>query len=282
MRTWKAVVFGIVILSLAGLAADKVVVSQWASSPLAIDGKADDWAPDGLEAEKDYAISYGFKNDATNLYLFFKFNDAKKYMSSIEQTGFTVWVNAEGKEKKIYGLKFYRKPVTGEELVKILEQQGQVLDEAKKQEIRAKPQYVLFACDAMNKKGEFVPHPSGAHLATYRVARAANTASYELVIPFDLLSDPSIQAKLDLTKPVKIGFEWGGATPEQLQAAAARIGDQGAAASSGGGGDLGSYMGGGEGGGGFNAPGSSLSSMRRSIPKKYDFWANVQVSQKPQ
>jgi hypothetical protein len=271
----------VLVLALAGLAADKVIQSVWAPEPLVIDGKADEWAADSLTTEKSVDVSYGFKNDDKNLYLFFKFNDAKKYMSSIEQSGFTLWVNLEGKDKKIYGLKFYRKPVTGDELIKVLERQGQTLDDAKKQEIKSKPQYVLFACDSMNKKGDFIPHPAGTHLSTYRTVRAGNTASYEFVVPFDILSDPSTNAKVDPAKPLTLGFEWGGATPQQLQAAAAAIGDQGARTSTGGG-DLSSYMGGGEGGGGFNAPGASLAGMRRQIPKKYDFWATVQLAQKTQ
>ena len=131
----------------------------------------------------------------------------------------------------------------------------------------------------MNKKGDFIPHPSGAHLSTYRTARAGNTASYEFIIPFDILTDPATNVKLDPAKPLTLGFEWGGATPEQLQAAAAAIGDQGAAASAGATSMEGSMSGE---GGGFSAPGASLSGMRRQIPKKYDFWATVQLAQKTQ
>ena len=65
-----------------------------------IDGKADEWAPEALETEKSVDVAYGFKNDDKNLYLFFKFNDAKKYMSSIEQTGFTLWVNPKARRRR--------------------------------------------------------------------------------------------------------------------------------------------------------------------------------------
>jgi len=281
MRTPKfaSVVLAVAVLAIAAPAAVKVIQSLWTPQPLAVDGRADEWAPESMVTEKSVDVAYGFKNDDKNLYLFFKFNDAKKYMSSIDQSGFAVWVNLEGKEKKVYGLKFYRKPVTGDELIKVLEQQGQVLDEAKKQEIKAKPQYVLFACDSMNKKGEFIPHPAGAHLSTYRSARAANAASYEFIIPLDLLGDPTTKVKIDPAKPLVLGFEWGGATPEQLQAAAARLGDQSAAANAGATSMEGSMSGE---GGGFNAPGGSLSSIRRQIPKKYDFWVTVQLAQKTQ
>ena len=276
---FATVVLAVAILAIAAPAAVKVIQSLWTPEPLAIDGKADEWAPEALAAEKSVDVAYGFKNDDKSLYLFFKFNDAKKYMSSIEQSGFAVWVNLEGKEKKVYGLKFYRKPVNGDELIKILEQQGQTLDEARKQEIKSKPQYILFACDAMNKKGEFIPHPVGTHLSTYRTARAANSAAYEFVIPFDMLTDPATGAKIDPAKPFALGFEWGGATPEQLQAAAAQLGDRGAAASAGATSMEGSMSGE---GGGFGPPSASLSGMRRSIPKKYDFWATVQLAQKTQ
>jgi hypothetical protein len=272
-------VLALAVLAVAAPAAVKVLQSLWTPEPLAVDGKADEWAPESLAVEKSVDVSYGFKNDDKSLYLFFKFNDAKKYMSSIEQSGFTVWINTEGKEKRVYGLKFHRKPVNGDELIKLLEQQGQTLDEAKKQEIKAKPQYVLFACDAINKKGEIIPHPAGTHMSTYRTARAANTASYEFLIPYEVMSDPATNVKIDPAKPLVLGFEWGGATPQQLQEAAAQIGDRGASANAGATSMEGSMSGE---GGGFNAPGGSLASMRGRIPKKYDFWATVQLAQKTQ
>ncbi len=269
-------------LAVAAPAAVKVLQSLWTGEPLVIDGKADEWPPETLAVEKSVDVAYGFKNDDKNLYLYFKFNDAKKYMSSIEETGFSLWVNLEGKEKKAYGLKFYRKPVTGDELIKVLEAQGQTLDDAKKAEIKSKPQYVIFACDAINRKGDFIPHPATSHVTTYRMARAANTAAYEFVIPLEMLNDPATGVKADPAKPLTLGFEWGGATPERLREITAGIGDRGAAASAGGGGDVGSYVGGGEGGGGFGPPSASLAGARRQIPKKFDFWATVQLAQKAQ
>jgi hypothetical protein len=252
----------------------KIVESKWTAAPVQIDGVQADWAQDTLETEKSVAASYAFKNDANFLYLLFVFNDPK-FVSSIEATGMTLWLNAEGKEKKLHGLRFYRKMLNPDQFIQHLEKEGQLLTDEKKQEIKAKPGYILFACDTVNKKGEVVPHP-GAGSGTYRMARVQKSMAYEFVIPMALLADPASKIQWDASKPLKVGFEWGGMTEEMKKARAAQIGAQGAQAGAEGA-TWDEYMGG-EGGEGFSAPSASLAAMRRA-PKKYDFWIDLKIAQ---
>jgi hypothetical protein len=286
MKTHKYVWTVIIVLALVGpgLATDKVVVeSKWTATPVLVDGNSADWAQDALIMNKDYSLSYAFKNDADFLYLLFVFNIKQgqrenKYMSSIDFTGLTLWANPEGKEKKTHGLHFYRKQLTGDQLIQEMEKQGQTLTEEKKQQIKSKPSYSNFACDVVNKKGEAVPN-SGTSAGTFRTSKIQNNIIFEYQIPIALLQDPASAVKWDAAQPLKLGFEWGGMTEEMRKNLAARIGGQGAMAGAAGTSIEGQISGGHEGGGDFRAPESSLADSRRGIPKKYDFWIDLKVAQ---
>ena len=263
-------------LILPAAAKDKIIVeSRPVIAPIQVDGNPAEWPPDSLTLEKDVNVSYAFQNDAANLYVLFQFNEAK-YVSSIEATGLTLWVNNDGKEKKSHGLHFYRKTVPAAELIKILENEGQTLTDDKKKEFMSRPQYMIWASDVINKKGEAVPHP-GVFGGTFRMAKTPKTVVYELILPLALLSDPGAEKKWDASQPLKIGFEWGGLTEEMRKAQAANLGDQGVRAS-GGATDLGSQISSGE-SADFRAPSSSLAGMRSiaSRYKKYDFWLDLKV-----
>jgi len=267
------------LLSALPLAAQKdkaqVVESVWTPTPLQIDGQAADWTPESLALWKEFNINYGFKNDANFLYLIAVFNDPK-FLSSLDQTGMFFWINAEGKDKKTHGFHLYQKVVTADQLIAQMEQSGQTLPEEKKKELKARPQYKMFACDVVNKKGEAIPHP-GTGTGTYRYTRGKTNAVFEAVVPLPLLSDPAAKTKLDPYNPFKFGIEWGGMTEEMKKQRAAQIGDQGARASAGES-DLESQLGGGE-GADFRAPSASLAGMRRG-PKQYSFWLNLKIADK--
>jgi len=269
------------------LAKDKIVESKWTPTPVQIDGKNADWDQDVLEKNTSEWVRYGFKNDATHLYCLFIFDESKT-VSSINETGLTFWLNFEGKEKKVYGLKFFPHQVNGEQLIKELEKEGQTVPEEKKKEfIASKTPFMLYGCEAVDKKENVLPHP-GKGIATFRTAfvpsksggkdrqgRPLRDMVYEFVIPVSLFVDPTTQTPFDAAKPFKLGFEWGGATSDFIKAQAARIGDQGATARVGGANQSSENA-------GFGAPSAELSSMRRSLPKKYDFWVDLKFAQNQQ
>jgi hypothetical protein len=270
------VIIAVCALIIPAAAKDKKPVESRAlAAPIQIDGTATEWPADSLTLEKDVAVSYAFQNDANNLYALFQFNDPK-YMSSVEATGLTLWINNDGKEKKTHGIHFYRKFVPTAELIKILESEGQALTDDKKKEFMSRPQWPIWACDVVNKKGEAVPRPGGSG-GTFRMTKASKSMVYELILSMALLNDPGASTKWDPSKLLKIGFEWGGLTEDMKKAQAGNLGDQGSRASSGAT-DLGSQVSGGE-GADFSAPGASLSGMRAisSKYKKYDFWLDLKI-----
>ena len=254
---------------------DKIVESAWTSAPVQIDGSNADWPPESLALWKDFNVSYGFRNDASFLYLIAVFNDLK-FLSSLDQTGMFFWINAEGKDRKAYGLHFYQKFITADQLMAEMEKNGQTLTEEKKAELKAHPQYLKLACDAVNKKGQPIPG-SVQRTGKYRYAKGKTNAIFEAAIPLALLNDPAAAAALDPDKPFKFGIEWGGLTDEMKKARAAQVGDQ-AVRARGDESSLDTQVSGGDEEGRIYSPDSSLMSMRRG-PKQYSFWINLKISE---
>ncbi|MGD0781364.1 MAG: hypothetical protein ABSA30_00740 [Candidatus Aminicenantales bacterium] len=279
MRLRNAWVFIIIAASAAlPLAAGEKtpLESVWTEVPVQIDGQLTEWPEESLQINKDFDVRYAFKNDANFVYCAFVF-DEPRYLSSIEQSGMTFWINPE-KEHRTYGFRFYRKSVTPDQLIEQMEKDGTVLTDEKKAEFKAKPRYLLFACDVLDKKGNLVPRQPGTANGTYRMARVQKRMVFEYLIPLALLTDPSLKPPLDPAKPFHLGFEWGGETEEmKTQRMAQTGGFQG-------GGGTGMAAGGDimqesqrEGGGGR---GLTLEDGMRRIPKKYDFWIDLKLGEK--
>jgi hypothetical protein len=279
MRSYKLLnlLIAIVTVTVPFFAKDKIIESKWTAMPPQIDGQAIDWAQNVLDLSKSENVSYAFKNDADHLYLLFIFNESKT-LSSIAATGMTFWINTEGKEKKTHGLRFYQKILNGQQLIQQMEKQGELIPEEKKAELlNSKTPFKLFGCDGVNKKGEVVPLATRG-VATYRAGKDGKNTVYEFVIPMAFLKDPASETPFDTTKPFKFGFEWGGATPEILKALVSDLGDQGVRAGGERGGNLETQVRGEE-SGEYTAGSPDMSSMRRRLPKKYDFWIDLKVAQ---
>lgn len=246
----------------AFLSADQAVQSQWAASPPSIDGQIEDWQGDTMTFEKKVGVEYALRNDGSNLYILFVFKDPK-YLSSIEMTGLTMYANTSGKKDKDFAVRFVKKMVSGEELVAYLEKQGQPLAEERKQELIGKPQFVIFAATAINKKGEEI-FPSGlvpdVDLPGFRYGRQQDQIVYELQIPLCSRDHHPAGIGADPGKSVKIGFEWGGMTDEMRAAMRGR--------------------GGGTDWAGERATGRYTGQVPDVAkgPKKYSFWADAQLA----
>ncbi len=275
-KSLMCLLFAAAALALPAAGQESVLLSQWTPAPVQVDGQAGDWPPDLLASNPDFGVQYALRNDANFLYCLFVFNDLK-FLSSVEQSGLAFWINPEGKKKQTHGFRFYRKQVTGPELIQSMEKSGTPVSEERKKEILAKPQYMLYVCDVLDKKGNVVAHP-GTGSGTYRMTKSQKGMAFECVVPLTLLNDPAAAAPLDLSKPFMLGFEWGGSTEEMKKQAAARMGEQGSQAAS----RATSVESGiSDQGGGSGANQSfGLSQMRRSIPKKSGCWVSTQLAAK--
>lgn len=201
------IVAAVSLVGLPLLAKNAVVASRWTAAPVQINADMAKWEPDSLARQKSVDIDFAFKNDAANLYCVLVFNDPK-YLSSIAATGITFWVNADGKNSRSSGIHFYQRKYTPDGLIKLMESRGEVLTDQKRQNIKAGREYVLVACDLINKKGQVVPH-AGSAKGVFRSAKDGKSTIYEFLVPMSLVGAAAGEGKWDVSKPLTLGVEWG-------------------------------------------------------------------------
>lgn len=223
----RTLLFSLLVLAvcLAGFSKEKTIASIWRGSPLSIDGKDDDWEGGTLSFEKKFEVDYAFKNDAENLYVLFVFKDPL-FLSTIKDTGITLWINTEGKKKKKYGVTFKMIQLSADALISILEKQKGPLPEAEKNRIMSEPDYTFYQGDVRDKKGNILtPAALGGELSmpVFRSEPKQKMMVYEFVMPLRILENLSAKHKMEPGKMVKIGFEWGGLTERMRAQRMARL-----------------------------------------------------------
>lgn len=278
---WKKIFAGTVLLlavAFCGFAQEKTIQSIWASSPLVMDGLINEWEGDPFHEEKKVKVEYAFRNDADTLYVFFRFNDFK-YLSSIEITGMTLWIDTRGKKDKDLGVKFTKKRISADEYIAILERQQGALSDEQKESVRASAFYFISQAEALDKKGNpLEQEESGATVkgAAYNVSIEQDAVTYEFKVPFKNLTSALSGAQTEPGEIVGIGFEWGGLTDEMRKAYM----------KGGAGEDSGALMipEGGRGAGGAESVGfdgatpEGLTALRH-MTKKYSFWTAVRLAE---
>lgn len=267
-------VFMILALCVPSIAKDKIVKSEWTASPVKIDGSNNDWDSSALIAQKKVDVDYAFMNDAENLYILFIFKNSK-YLSSISMTGMKILFSPEGKKVKDYGIRFIVKKISADDYIALLEKERGPAPEAKKEQIRANPAYVLYGHEMISKE------PSEGLKLTgpvFRSKRQQGTFIYEFSIPLEKLAELSSEIGAEPGKSIQVGFEWGGMNAEIKKALAARIGDGVVQAQDQKAGGLTSERRG-SGLGGVENSRSRLEQMRRMRPKKHSFWVSLKLAQ---
>lgn len=255
-----------------GVAKEKLVSSIWCQAPLRIDGTSNDWQDVALTLEKKTKVDFAFMNDADYLYVLFVFNDPQ-YLSSINQTGMTVYYNVEGKKKKDYGINFIQKRISAQQYIAMLEKQKGPLPEADKNTIMANPDYMIFDAIVINKKAkdETAEVPADAKPAIYRLHQEQEQQiAFEFAVPLARVAEWAPGIGTEAGKLIKVGFEWGGMTEAMKKARMNRLhgrmeGEMPSRADQ---------------GGQTGERSQSDSSRRRQSPKKYDFWVDVQLASK--
>ena len=275
-----SVCFVVLALCTPGISAEKFVQSQWTATAPNIDGSNSDWEGGTLTLYKKTQVDYAFRNDADNLYVIFIFNDPRQFMSTIQQSGITLWLNTDGKKKKDYGIKFAIKTVTADNYIQIVEEMlGEPMPEEKKQQIKAKESYQIFHNEVISKEGDAPVIASGPTAPAFNTGVGRETMVYEFKVP--LKKDEAHPVGIG-TQPggsLTIGFEWGGTTKEMRQDRLTNQTARGASGSSGSGtGTLtGEQRVSGSGLGGA----SQFSAMGKNLrAEKYIFWAVVQLADK--
>jgi hypothetical protein len=256
--------FVILAASLAATAPGKdgTVPSGWAASPQKIDGKADDWAGADLALWGKGNVQYAFRNDADKLYVLLVFRNPK-FLSTIAKTGIFLYFTEAGKKDKGYAIQFVRRQVPVEEAIAFIEREKPLSDEEKAQ-FRAKPAYNIYDSRVRNKKAKSRPASEAAAFppAHFRFAPDEKSFVYEFAISLGRSDELASGVGAAPGDGLMVGFEWGGATEEDLKRAARSAGETGIANEEMARGGI-ERMAGPRGG---------------PVPPKYSFWTSVQLA----
>ena len=210
----------IMTVSFLGFSKEIKLDSSWNVAPVKIGSFNNDWVGEALSFQKKVKVDYAFKNDTENIYVLFIFKDSK-YMSSIKNTGMTIWFNREGKKKKKYGIKFTEKKISPYELISFLEKQQGFIPEEKKNEIRSKPNYFMLSSEVINKNNKSKSPDEvndKTRTAWFRMKEQQGMVAYEFSIPLEMVSEIDQGIGIGPGKSIKVGFEWGGMTKEMKMA----------------------------------------------------------------
>lgn len=259
-------------------AKESVVDSVWADGPITMDGVIGEWDGQPLTHEKKVKVDVAFKNDDKYLFVLFRFNDLR-YLSSIDVTGMTLWLDPSGKKKKRCGIQFTKKKVSAEEYIALLEKRQGPLSEARKEEIRKSTVYFLSEATlraGKKERGQKTGEPDPSAGAAYNARMGENAMVFEFRVPLYRMAEAMLGSEISPGTQLKIGFEWGGLTAEmRREYLKSRASGKGSGAIG--------IQEGGRGGGGASSAGfsgaspSDLSALRK-MTKSYSFWKDVRLA----
>ena len=187
--------------------------SNWSSKDIEVNADPADWQGLPLVEDSKSKTAFSFQNDAENLFILFVFRDMKT-LSSMQETGITLWIGPEKEKKRRFGILYKRISLPPENLIALLEKDGRILAEEQKTAIRSKPVHHINQNRIIIKgKDTEIPIRMNDQAAPQFSQKMANRELYfEFRIPLSLIAEHVEGYKAG--GRLNLGFEWGGATPE--------------------------------------------------------------------
>ncbi|MGZ5499331.1 MAG: hypothetical protein ACXWHI_11465 [Candidatus Aminicenantales bacterium] len=214
----------LVLASAASAATVPAVKSGKLTTPIRLDGKADDWAGVPRVFDAKAGTEFAFQNDARNLYVLVVMKRPES-LQAVEATGMTILGHPGRSRKQAKGVLFLNRQISADGYIAWRESQGAILTEADKAEIRKLPRHPIslaFAVDAkgssygpLRKQTDVFPPDSSMEPQELE-------AAYEFRIP--LASPGLVPGGIGGTPgaSIRISFEWGGTDRSNLSTQASR------------------------------------------------------------
>ncbi len=111
MNKLRFTIIGLLVILSISCSKKPILSSSYQSSPLSIDGNPGDWG-DSLAFDKDSKVHYRISNDEEYLYFLLSAGEPD-ILRKIRMTGFTLWIDPDGKKKQIYGINYPMKRMDG-------------------------------------------------------------------------------------------------------------------------------------------------------------------------
>jgi hypothetical protein len=204
--------FGILAAVSAPLmAAVAAVRSERPSSPIRLDGRADEWSGAARIVDAKTGSEAAFLNDGKDLYILLIVSGPEP-LRSAEASGMAVLARPAGRRKPGRGALFLTRDISADGYIVWRERRGDFLTEADKTEIRKIPQHSVTLAFALDERGSShgpLWKQPGAFPPDYGVRREPAAAVYEFRVP--LASADLVPGGIGGTPgaTVRMTLEWG-------------------------------------------------------------------------
>lgn len=247
------------------------LTSFWTPVPIIVDGEVTDWDSISTVYLEDEGVVVGICNDSTNVYIMYRFRDAKS-LRAIRMTGLKIWLDAKGKKKKDFGIRYNGGPTFSEilELTGADEEDsfGNMSQERRERMMqRMSGEEVRFTVIYRGKEQREAIPTDGSMGPAVSFASSDGFVAYEFSIPLQTSDYGTFGIGAQPDKKIGIGSEWGGRREREGR-------DDGMMGMGRGGGGRGGDFGGGR-------KGSRGGGSRMQMPKKQEFWFKTELAQPP-
>ena len=263
------IVFAYLIAPTATQASD--LTSFWTHEPITVDGEVTDWDSIPTVYLDDEGVVVGICNDSINVYIMYRFRDAKS-LRAIRMTGLKVWLDAKGKKKKDFGIRYNGGPtfseiheLTGTDEEDFFSNMSPERRERMMQRMSGDREQFTVIYRGKEQR-ETIP-TNGSRGPAVSFASSDGFIAYEFSIPLQTSDYGTFGIGAQPDEKIGIGSEWGGRRER---------GD--------GEGDM---MGMGRGGGGRGGDsgggrrGSRGGGDRMQMPEKQEFWFKTKLASPP-
>jgi hypothetical protein len=208
MYKYSYVIIGILLFSIAqGCKKDLEFVSAWRQHEINIDGDDSEWH-NHLTYFDEKSVAVGVKNDSTDVYLLLKTTDMKT-KQLIMRNGFTVWLNAKGKKKETFGIRY---PVGLNDYYPLQSDYARGRRDTEEEDILNKQFFnMLTEIEVIgpddNKRNRFSKiNPYGIEVG---LTDTSGALIYELKVPLVATTGYNYQVGAEPGNVIRVGFETG-------------------------------------------------------------------------
>lgn len=247
------------------------ISSCWVTEPPIVDGRATDWDSIPTTYLGDEGVVLGLCNDSTNVYVLFRFRDPG-WLRAIRMTGLTLWLDAEGKEKEEFGIRYYGGPSLAE-LMELAEPGDNNLlsglpperRERMEERMERRKEELIVIYRGREQPDAILTDGSAGPLVDFGSSRTLFT--YEFAVPLQGSDYATFGMAAEPGSIISVGFAWGGM----------RRGDIGKMGDAVPGGFAGGERGGPPRGGG-RMGGAGPDRGRMEPPEEHEFWVRTPLA----
>ena len=217
-------VLAVLVCVASSRAAVPVTKSQWASSPVTIDGLDGDWKGCPVSHDKKTRADFAFRNDGRNLYILVVLKNPEA-AKALLATGLKVFGRPGRPGSAGSGVLFVARSVSAEAYIGWEVSQGTVLTEPEKVEIRKAGRRELHLAYAIGATGSIfgpIGRAARGRNPDFAESGPADAAAFEFRIPLASPQETTGAIGAAPGETLRVSFDWGGGENQELSTPASR------------------------------------------------------------